>query len=99
MSMPTQRCRFGPCSARIIWATTYRGRDVPLDADPVAPGTKNALVLIGEVAFSLVPAVTRIAHMFGVDEAEAFRRAHEEYGWHLTHFAKCPHADKHRRRR
>lgn len=94
-----QRCRWRDCARQLRWAVTARGRDIPLDMDPVQPGTKGALVLVGERALGLADAVQRLGEMFDVGDDEAHRMAMEDYGWHLAHFATCPHADRARRRR
>jgi hypothetical protein len=70
---------------------------LPLNAEPVEPGTRNAQVLIGHVAHSKVLAVQRLSEMFDVDEADAYAKALTEYGWHLSHFATCPFAAQARR--
>lgn len=99
-AMTTERCRFKACSGRIIWATSATsGKSVPLNADPVDPGTRNAQVLIGNVAHSRVLAVQRLGELFSVDEPTAYRMALEDYGWHLSHFATCPFRDQARRSR
>lgn len=86
------------CRARVLWATSgATGKRIPLDEDQVLPGTKGALILIGEVAFSLPGAVKRIANMFDVDDGDAYAVAHEEYSWHLAHFATCPVAAQFRK--
>ena len=99
MNATAEKCRFPECKAPVRWVTTAMGRSMPLNVDPVPPGTRGALVLIGERAFGLADAVQRLAEMFDVDEAEAHRMAMEEYVWHLSHFATCPKAQQARRRR
>lgn len=101
MIQTTEKCRFKACSAPLVWATTPppSGQWIPLNAEPVDPGHRGALVLIGGVAFSLVPATVRIREMFGCSEIEALDKAYGEYAWHLAHFATCPFRDQARQSR
>lgn len=71
------------CHAQIIWTSTVNGKDMPVDAVPAVGG--NLALSIddkGRVVSRVVP-----AHL-------AFGRT----GLRLSHFVRCPQADKWRRR-
>lgn len=75
------------CGEAIGWATTVQGKAMPVELEPDAKGNVD-LVYIGgeEVALVLGPA----------DAVAAQASGHE---LRLSHFATCPHAGDHRKRR
>ncbi|WFE41931.1 hypothetical protein [Micromonospora sp. WMMD998] len=77
---PTERCK--SCPAQVIWATTERGKPMPVDAAPTSDGT----VLLEQVGSRLVARVLPAHRAFGRKD---LRR---------SHFASCPDAAKWRRR-
>ena len=83
----SDRCR--SCKAAIRWAVwSDSGRPVPLDLEPVENGNVG-------LAGARVPGGAPRA--FVVPEVQRKRfRAGELY---VAHFATCPYADEHRRRR
>lgn len=89
-----EMCRIGGCLTRVIWAKTENGKWMPLNPNPVDPGTKNARVLIGNISHGQVSAVERIAEMYNCDSARAYELAMTEYPWHVTHIADHNRARK-----
>ncbi|SDU42265.1 hypothetical protein [Jiangella alkaliphila] len=92
------------CGELVLWAVTAAsGKAIPLNPSPVDPATHGrAFVLIGGVAFGFVAAVARVAAMFDEPEAAAaIRITQGDYSGahHDAHFATCPKAAQHRRRR
>jgi hypothetical protein len=79
----TDHCR--SCRAPIRWATTANGRAMPVDLEPVPDGN----LWLGRGPYGAVIASV-------VPEERREELAGELY---LPHFATCPHAHKHRRRR
>ena len=71
------------CNARIIWTKGSTGRANPVDAEPSEKG--NIQILAEGTAVYLK-----------ADEAEAARQRGEKL--HLSHFATCPNAAKHRKK-
>ena len=84
-----QKCTLAGCGKRVIWATTAKGKAIPLEPDPVDPGHHGALCLVGSQALGRVDAVRRIAQMFSVDEATADAKARDDYGWYVAHMPFC----------
>lgn len=79
---PTEQCR--TCRAPIIWTTTDRGKDMPVDAEPTA----SANLLVYREGNGPVRSRVVAAHL-------AFGRT----DLRLSHFVKCPQADRWRRSR
>lgn len=71
------------CGAEIIWTITQKGKRMPVDATPIAPNGSGN-VLITEGFLDDTP-----RSMVTDDGA----------GTHTSHFATCPNAAKHRKRR
>jgi hypothetical protein len=79
----SDQCR--TCRALIVWGITEKGRRIPLDAKPHPDGN---IYLYHDVAYVLP--------VNGRSLAE-----HREMGTplYVSHFATCPNAAKHRRKR
>ena len=75
--------RCASCAAPLRWERTETGKHIPLDAEPVPDG--NIYIMHG-VAF-VIPTQPEI----GDAEPEGPR--------FVSHFATCPNADEHRRKR
>lgn len=72
------------CEQEIVWALTERGKPIPIDPNPRADGNITL--------HSLAGADQQIAHVLGADEAASGPT-------YVSHFATCPDAETHRRRR
>ena len=75
------------CKAPIRWAVTERGYAIPLDLEPVDGGN---IRLAGARAKGGTPRAVIVAED---------RRAEFAGELYISHFASCPYADQHRRRR
>lgn len=78
----TEECR--TCTAQIIWAVTRNGKDMPVDAEPTPDG--NVRLVERRGMDPLAEVIGNPAKRFGLT------------GLRLTHFVKCPQADRWRRR-
>lgn len=92
------------CKVDILWAHTVPlGKRIPLDETPVPHDTPGALVVVERsgnlYAYALLDLVDRMVIRDDCDAEQADRRIREEYHAHTSHFATCPDADSHRRRR
>lgn len=87
---PTEQCR--TCHAPIIWTTTDRGRPMPVDAQP-ARGGNVALRWAADAPPDARPDAPPAVLSSVVKPALAYGRT----DLHLSHFVKCPHADRWRR--
>ena len=76
------------CGAPVIWLHTLSGREMPLDAEPVADG--NLVIVNTGQSRYVVPAPKQ------APEPDLFRAPELRY---RSHFATCPHAKQHRRKR
>jgi hypothetical protein len=86
--MSGAHCR--SCGASIVWATTIIGKAHPFDAQPSDDGTFYLVCEDDGKDFAV--------HMHAQDaRAEAAARA--EAPRYRSHFASCPDAAKHRRRK
>lgn len=74
------------CGELITWAWTPRGRQMPVDAEPVDHGT---------VALSVDTAGRQVATVVSRGQGTAARAA--GVALHTSHFATCPYAGHHRR--
>lgn len=76
------------CGAPIIWIKTFSGKAMPVDAGGIDffadPEGKELFVTDGG------------AVVHGVRAEEGAEHTHRGY---ISHFATCPNADQHRRRR
>jgi hypothetical protein len=72
------------CTREIVWALTEHGKPIPLDPEPRADGNITLHVLGG--------VDQRVAHVL-VDGEVA------DGPTYVSHFATCPDAETHRRRR
>lgn len=81
-----ERRACGSCDAPIIWASTVKGRPMPVDAEPDPDG--NILLHARPGRGPLAEVVP--AGQDGLIAGEQLR---------LSHFATCPNADQHRRPR
>ena len=82
----TAPCRF--CGAPVIWAVTFRGGRMPVDAEPTADGTVLLLDAIGGQVNAIV--VSRYELSSARINGGPLRRAHR---------ATCPKAKEWRRKR
>lgn len=76
-----EKCK--SCGAPIIWATTQKGKLMPLDAAPDPDGNL---------------AVSRWATVIAVHPRTELTDT-QGFPTHKSHFATCPHAAEHRRKR
>jgi hypothetical protein len=79
--MTAERCR--RCQAPIVWATTLRGRHMPIDTPPAQPGNQLASLAVWRQPDGKL----RCRHL-AKDEPTA---TGEHYG--VPHWATCPEAD------
>lgn len=98
----SDRCR--SCRAEVLWAQTVPGgRNMPLDKAEVKSGAAGALVVVGACgkfwAYTPADLAERLAQSQGVSVQRASELVANDYAWHVSHFATCPDADKHRRPR
>jgi hypothetical protein len=93
------RCR--SCPARIEWGRTAgKRRRIPLDPDPNERG--NLVVVSSEPMFEALAGPSPIVKAFDTPDAAAAYRLQHALGpetQRISHFATCPNAGKHRRRR
>lgn len=75
------------CDAPILWGATAKGRRIPLDPEPVAGGNLELERLVTPIA-----SVLRVRYVAKED-------IHPDIARHVTHFATCPNARRHRRNR
>lgn len=76
------------CGARIVWAVTSAGRRMPVDRESSEAGTVSLVVGAAGDLLALVL------------KGEGIRLARKhEHPLHTAHFATCPEAAKHRRKR
>lgn len=75
--------RCSSCGASIVWAKTEAGRAMPLDAEPTDDGTIETIGNTCRVLSPIEAAITR---------GETGRL-------YTSHFATCPHAATHRRKK
>lgn len=80
--------RCGSCGEAIIWATTHAGRNMPLDATPSPEPTNLRAWRDQSGAF-------HVRDIDGIGSTEIPADA----PCATSHFATCPNADKHRRKR
>ena len=82
----TSKCR--SCGAEIIWIKTFSGKKMPVDAAIVNffpdPEGKELFVMENGAVVHGIKALPGEVHY---------------YPGHISHFATCPNADQHRRRR
>lgn len=78
----------GSCGAPVIWAATVHGRAMPVDAEPSG---------MGNVALGRGSDGKLVATVLAGDALLSRRFAGEPL--YLTHFATCPDAADHRRRK
>lgn len=72
------------CGASIVWATTHKGRPMPVDADPVEGGNVR-LRRDGEKVIAEYP---------GKEHPALFEDDAPRY---VSHFSTCPEAEEWRR--
>lgn len=84
---PTATCT--SCHAPIVWATTDRGRSMPVDAAPVAGGNVRLIMR----RFPLPPLAKVVGSAIDLfDDTDVGDR-------HTSHFVTCPNAAEHRKPR
>ena len=71
------------CGAFIYWAEQANAKKHPIDAEPVEGGTIKVVIRNGALF---------IVTFFDPNPTDGENR-------YVSHFATCPHANKHRRRR
>ncbi len=81
--------RCGTCNSRVIWTLTAAEKRMPVDPDPATEG--NLLLVPSQTGRHVRSIVLRDR---GLETAAARGEP-----LHLSHFATCPQADKHRRKR
>jgi hypothetical protein len=88
------------CKQPVLWSVTQAtGKRMPLDPLPVDPETPGALIHVGGQAWSRKAAITDYVEKHGISEDQAATEITAQYPHHLSHFATCPNAKKHRRPR
>lgn len=80
---PTATC--SSCTALIIWATTARGKAMPIDALPATDGN----IRLDDRG----PGRPPLAVVVATDQADLLDS--DQQRW-KSHFATCPNADEHR---
>ena len=86
MSAPTT-CR--SCDAPIVWALTFTGKRMPVDAEPPDAGDGNVVLTEpNRAAGELHPRATVLGPL-ELEALEPAQRAHLR----TSHFATCPDAD------
>ena len=86
-----QRCK--RCHAAVAVARSgLTGVWFTVDAAAVPAGTRGALVVIGETAFSRAAGVKHLAGAWVLDDATADRLLADDYTWHLPHKVTCTKA-------
>lgn len=78
-----QHCQ--SCDAQTIWAETEKGRRMLVDAEPAPAGT--VLLLLSRTAQAPLARIVKAELAFGRTDLR------------LAHFATCPEAGAHRRKR
>lgn len=92
--------RCGSCTRRILWARSAKtSKWIPLDHDDVDAGTRGALVLVNGWAYGPETLAQKMSAAQSIHLDRARLLVHEDWPWHLAHFATCPNADKHRRKK
>lgn len=81
--------RCSTCGAPVIWATTPRGRAMPLDPSPVVDGNVRLE--------TRAEAPTVVAVVLAGDKLQTARTSGERLL--IAHFVTCPSANAHRRQR
>lgn len=88
---PQQACR--SCGSPMVWAVVESsGKRMPLDPSPTDDGNVRVLRLSATTGAPLVEVVRKDQAQLGLDESDSGHR-------YRTHFATCPDAPSHRRRR
>lgn len=87
-----------------MWAVTVPGgKRVPLDVATVPATERGALVVVPRdgtlYAYSLRELAERLAAKRGRTYDRAVEAVGAEFDAHLSHFASCPNANRHRRDR
>lgn len=97
MSAGCRSCR----ATDVRWATmAVSGKGVLLEQTPCPPTARGALLLVDKKwAYTLDQLTERLALKQGIALTRARDICLTVYPAHLAHFARCPHADQHRRRR
>lgn len=89
----TSKCR--SCGAEIIWIKTFSGKKMPVDAAIVNffldPKGKELFVMENGAVVHGIKALPGEVHYYPGEV--------HYYPGHISHFATCPNADQHRRRR
>jgi len=75
------------CGAPILWGETKAGKKMPVDAEPSSAGTVLYRPMQGG---ALLEFLTPLEAVAAVAEGQRLR---------TSHFATCPHAAQHRRRK
>lgn len=86
------QCR--SCHAEIEWVVTERGKNMPIDAEPVEGGN---LVFTGTIHHSVGRASYREVRYLrkGIQPSTLLGESEETY---VSHFATCPNSEQHRAR-
>lgn len=86
-----EHCR--SCDAPIIWARSVAsGKNIPLNADQVEPGTAGSMLLVHGRAYSMKRRAEALADWHRVlGDTRTSDLPH-----HFAHFVTCPNAAQHR---
>jgi hypothetical protein len=85
-----RRCQDRACRAEVRLARSgATGLFFALDAADVPYGTRGALVLIGEYAYTEPAAVRHLGERWLLPDADAHQQIRDGYGWHLPHKVTC----------
>lgn len=83
--LKTEKCR--SCGAAVAWVITApKGKRMPIDPEPVADG--NIILQLGAVNSQVPPLATTLA-----------KGASTELPRYKSHFATCPNAKQHRKKK
>jgi hypothetical protein len=83
-----RNCRSCQASIRLA-RSAATGAWFALDPTAVPAGTRGALVLVGDVAFSEASGVAHMAETWALDEYTARDRLRTDYTWHFPHKVTC----------
>lgn len=78
------RSHCSTCERPLLWAWSEHGKRIPIDPEPTTDGN----IVLRRIATG----ADSVAHVLGRDEETDEER-------YTSHFATCPQADTHRRRR
>lgn len=92
------RCR--TCQQPVVWAEHFEtGGKMPFDVKAKDWGAEHGYVLAGGKAYSQDAWVQHLMEEAQMSEDQAKATAADDFQVRTSHFASCPQADSHRRRK